>query len=138
MDKNEYNDDYEIINTNENKVSKVFNGSKLFLNNLVDKIIEIPNFARDILKSNNDSTRDFNEFLKQDKNTVDMIIREKIESGNYTDEQLNELLDRTQKFTQQSERVLDKLNKHNKELLMIVAGSVVAIITAMLNNNNKA
>jgi len=138
VDKNEYNDDYEIINTNENKVSKVFNGSKLFLNNLVDKIIEIPNFARDILKSNNDSTRDFNEFLKQDKNTVDMIIREKIESGNYTDEQLNELLDRTQKFTQQSERVLDKLNKHNKELLMIVAGSVVAIITAMLNNNNKA
>ncbi|MEB2630662.1 hypothetical protein SOP94_19590 [Peribacillus frigoritolerans] len=132
------NNKYEIINANDGKVSKVFNGSKLFISNFVDKIIEIPNFARDILKSTDDSAKDFNELVKQDKNTIDMIIKQKIESGNYTDNELNNLLDRTQKITEKSEGLLGKLNKHKSEMLMIVAGSIITVVKMVLDNRNKS
>jgi hypothetical protein len=132
------NNKYEIINSNEGKISKVFNGSKLLISNFVDKIIEIPNFARDILKSTDDSAKDFNELVKQDKNTIEMIIKQKIESGNYTDDELNNLLDRSEKITEKSERLLGKLTKHKSEMLMIVAGSIITVVKMALDNRNKS
>lgn len=137
MDEQE-KDKYEIINNNHSKLTKINNNTKLLIGNIVDKIGEIPSFAKDILKSSDKSEENYKDLVKQDKDVIEMVIREKLESGNYTDEELNSLLDRTQKITEKQETVLDKLNKHRKEILLIVATATVGVLKMMLENRNKA
>lgn len=129
---------YEILNTKSSKLSKINNNTKLLIGNIVDKIGEIPSFAKDILKSSDKSEDNYKDLVKQDKNIIEMVIKEKLETGNYTDEELNSLLDRTQKITEKQEKVLDKLNKHKKEILLIVATATAGVLKMMLENRNKA
>jgi len=134
QDKNKY----EIMDTKNSKLAKINNNTKLLIDNIVDKIGEIPSFAKDILKSSDKSEENYNDLVKQDKNIIELVIKEKIETGNYTDEELNSLLDRTQKITEKQERMLDKLNKHKKEILLIVATATAGVLKMMLENRNKA
>ncbi|WML24577.1 hypothetical protein [Neobacillus sp. OS1-33] len=111
---------------------------KLFVGNIVDKVGEVPNFAKEILKSSDKSEGDYNDLVKQDKNVIEMIIKQKLGSGNYTDDELKDLLDRTEKITEKQETVLDKLNKHKKETLLIVSGCMVAALKIVIENRNNS
>ncbi|MCM3477275.1 hypothetical protein [Caldibacillus thermoamylovorans] len=131
--------EYEIIDAKSGKLSKIGNDFKLFVGNMIDKIGEVPNFAKEILKSSEKSEENYNAFVKQDKQVIEMIIKQKLESGNYTDDELKDLLDRNEKITEKQEAVLDKLSKHKKEILLIVSGVMVVTLKNMLENrDNKA
>jgi uncharacterized protein YjaZ len=95
---------------------------------MVDKIGEVPNFAKEILKSFDKSEENYNKFVKQDKNVIEMIIKQKLESGNYTDEELKDLLNRSEKITEKQENVLDKMSNHQRDIRLIVSGCMVAVL----------
>jgi hypothetical protein len=68
-----------------------------------------------------------------------LVIKQKLESGNYTDEELNNLLDRTQRITEKQEGILYKFNKDKKDILLIVSSCMIAALKIVIENrNNKA
>ena len=129
--------DNEIIDAKSGKLSQIGNNTKQFIGNVVDKIVEIPNFAKELLKSFDKSEQNFNDLVKEDKKVIEMIIKQKLESGNYTDEELNNLLDRSQKLTEKSGGLIEKLSKHKTETLVIVAGSMVTVLKLMIENRGN-
>jgi hypothetical protein len=131
------NNEYEIIDAKSGKLAKLGNDTKLFIGNMVDKIVEIPNFAKEVLKSFDKSEEKYNEMAKQDKKIIELVIERKLESGNYTDEELNNLLDRTEKITEKSGGFFEKLNKHKSEMLMVVVGAMVTVLKIMIENRNN-
>lgn len=134
---NNHNNEHEIIDSKGGKLTRIGNDTKLFIGNIVDKIGEIPDLAREILGSTDKSEENYNELAKQDKKNIEKIIEHKLESGNYTDEELRDLLDRSEKITEKAEGVLGKLNKHRKEILLIVAGAMVTVLKTMLESRNN-
>lgn len=62
---------------------------KLFLDGIMSKITEIPDFAKEILRSSEKTEDNYTDFVKQDKKVIELIIKDKLESGNYTNEELN-------------------------------------------------
>lgn len=129
---------FEVIDKKPNPLNKFGGDVKQFIGNMVDKIGELPNFAKELLNSTEKSEENYKQYVKQDKDTIETIIKQKLESGNYTNEELEDLLNRTEKITKDQEGVLDKLNKHKKEILLILSASMVATIKLILENRNKA
>ncbi|SES88843.1 hypothetical protein SAMN05421676_10227 [Salinibacillus kushneri] len=131
------NNEHEIVDSKGGKLTRVGNNTKLIIGNIVDKILEIPDLAREILQSTDKSEGNYNELAKQDKKNIEKIIEHKLESGNYTDEELRDLLDRSEKITEKAEGVIGKLNKHRKEILLIVAGAMVTVLKTMIESRNN-
>jgi len=135
---NQNNDEeYEIIDKKKGQLSKVRSELKQFVGGVVERVGDLPNFAKEVLNSTEKSEENYNNFVKQDKDLIDSLIKKKLESGNYTDEELKELLDRTQKMTKDQEGVLDKLNKHKKDILLVVSAGTVAAIKVILDNRKN-
>lgn len=130
-------DNQEIIDSKGGKLIRIGNNTKLFIGNIVDKIGEIPDLARDILRSTDKSEENYHELAKQDKKNIEKIIEHKLESGNYTDEELRDLLDRSEKVTEKAGGVIGKQNKHRKEVFLIVAGVMVTVLKTMLDSRNN-
>jgi hypothetical protein len=138
MENQNNKEEYELIDKKNGPLSKVGIEIKQFVGGMVERIGDLPTFAKEVLSSTEKSEENFNKFVKQDKDLIDSIIKKKLESGNYTDDELKELLDRTQKITKDQEGVLDKLNKHKKEIFLVVSASTVAAIKVILDNRNNA
>lgn len=137
MDKQD-NNEYEIIDDKGGKLAKIGKDTKLFLNTIVDKIGDLPNFAKELLKSSDKTEENYNDFVKQDKDIIETIIKKKLENGNYTTEELEKLLDRSEKITEKQETILDKLTKHKRDILLIVSGCMIVALKAILDERNKA
>jgi|SRR5690606_5952481 len=131
------NNDYDIVDKGS-KLEKIDKNTSSFIGNIVDKIGDFPNFAKEILKSSDKSEENYKEFAKKDKEIIEMIIKHKLESGNYTDEELKEWYDKTQKVTENQGFVLDKMSKHKKELLVVVGASLLFTLNKMLEHKNKS
>ncbi len=128
------NNDYEIIDTEGGKLAKVDKKTYTLIGTIVDKIGEFPDFAKEILKSSDKSEENYKEFAKQDKDIIETIIKHKLESGNYTDEELKDWYDKGQKVTENQGFILDKMSKHKKELLVVVGGSLLFTLNKMLEH----
>lgn len=135
---NKDNQEYEIIDEKSGPMSKIGSDLKQFVGNMVDKITDLPTFAAELLKSTEKSEENYKQFVKQDKDTIELIIKQKLESGNYTNEELESLLDRNEKITRNQEGVLDKMAKNKTEILVILSVSTIAAIKLILENRNKA
>ncbi|UGB29957.1 hypothetical protein [Metabacillus sp. B2-18] len=135
---NQNEEEYQLIDANDGKVTKLLNKTKQQVNGIVDKIGSIPSFAKDILNSFDKSEENYDKLANQDKETIQLIIKQKLESGNYTDEELHKLLDRAEKITEDSGGFKEKIIAHRRELLLIVSGAMVATLKIMLENRNKA
>jgi len=133
MDKNEN----VIIDSLNGKVVKVGSNIKNFVGNTIDKIGEIPSFAKEILKSSDKSEDNYHEFAKMDKETIQLIIKQKLESGDYTPEELERLLERGEKATEKAEARVDKSNDHREKILLIVVGTMTVVLKAMLESNKN-
>ncbi|MEK5331874.1 hypothetical protein [Lysinibacillus sp. FSL W8-0992] len=135
----EDNNEYEIINAKGGKLAKFGNGTKALLSNIGNKISDLPDFARDILKSTEKSEASFTEFAQQDKDMISKIVENKLASGNYTDEELEKWYAETKKVTEEQAEMLDKFDKNKKEILVIVSGCLLTALTlALESRNNKA
>lgn len=126
-----------IIDSINGKVVQAGNNIKSFVGDTIDKISDIPNFAKEILKSSDKSEESYHEFAKMDKETIDMLIKNKMESGNYTDEELESLLEKSIEITEKSDGRLDKSNEHREKILLIVAGSMIGVVKLMLESNKN-
>lgn len=137
MDNYQDNNEYEIIDSGDGKLSKVFRDGKSAISKFVDKFVEVPNFAKEILKSSDSSEKSFDQFAKQDKDMVEKIINEKLQSGDYTDEELLKWYKEMKEITKEKKEVVNKGNEYKKELLFVVATSMVLVLKTMLENKNK-
>lgn len=138
MNKEDSNE-YEVIDAKDSKLAKIGNGTKALLSNISSKLGELPDFAKEILKSTEKSEESFTEFAQQDKDMIKKIIDNKIVSGNYTEEELEKWYAENKKVTEEQAGMLDKFDKNKKEIFLIVSGCILAALKLTLESrNNKA
>ena len=80
-------------NKDEGIFSMAFNEGKMFANKIIEKVSDIPNFAKEIVKSSDKSNDVVNDIIKTDQDTVKKIIEAEIEKENPSVEQLEKYLE---------------------------------------------
>jgi len=125
-------------NKDEGIFSKAFNEGKIFANKIIEKVSDIPDFAKEIVKSSDKSNNEVYDIIKTDQDTVKKIIEAEIEKENPSVEQLEKYLEIQKGIRNDAIKVNQEKSKHNTEILAIVGGLTVTVLTAMISNRNKA
>ena len=133
--KNNNQQEPEVIDKKEGRFATLSNTTKAFM---TDIATEFTKFSKDILQSLDKSESNQHELATKDKAVIEMIIKKKLESENYSDEELKDLLDRNQKITEKAAADSNSRDTKRLELATIIAGATVAVIKIILDNRNKS
>lgn len=122
---------------NDGRLTKIVDNARSITKKTGEKVGVIPDLAKDLFKASDKSEENHNEFIKQDKDLIHKIMNEKINSGDYTNEEMHEYLDKSMKLNKDSEGFIDKINKHRAAILPVVGTAVTTVLVEVIRNNKR-
>jgi hypothetical protein len=122
---------------NDGQFTKLVNNGKLFTCMIVDKVSDIFSFGNKVIDSADNASDHVFEIFNKQQGTIEKVIEAEITKDNPSQEQLHKMFEEQSKIRQDAMKVNKGKENHNTEILVIVGGIVLTVLSKMINNNNN-
>ncbi len=119
-----------------NKDYEILEKDQVFTSNILEMVSDIPSVAQTIIESSDKSNQHVYEMLKKDQDMINKMIEKELEKENPSQEQLDRLLKESQKIRDDAKETNTGTKAYNKEVLILVGGLMVGVISTMIAKRN--